>query len=29
MTDKGLFDVARFDYLPVEKASGEAGYSGG
>jgi adenine deaminase len=29
MTDKGLFDVARFDYVPVEKASGEAGYSGG
>ena len=29
MTDKGLFDVARFDYVPVEKAFGEAGYSGG
>jgi hypothetical protein len=29
MTDKSLFDVARFDYVPVEKVFGEAGYSGG
>lgn len=28
MTDKGLFDVTRFDFVPVEKAFGETGFSG-